>query len=71
VTTAWRSAQPKDHAPTPGFEVALKGVGRMSSECIRDEFGVAYTSNLVDAGINDMQVLWFNVGSWRDALAGA
>ena len=63
----------KDHASTPGFEVALKGVGRMSSSNASVMSSVLrYTSNLVDAGPNDMQVLWFNViGPSEDALAGA
>jgi choline dehydrogenase-like flavoprotein len=63
----------KDHAATPGFELALKPPGRMSvanapvfSSMLR------YTSELADAGPNDMQILWFDAaGPTEEALASA
>jgi choline dehydrogenase-like flavoprotein len=63
----------KDHASTPGFEVALKGVGRRASATAPVMHSVLrYTSALANAGPNDMQILWFNlVGPTEEALAGA
>ena len=63
----------KDHASTPGFEVALKDVGRRASPTGPVMHSVLrYTSELANAGPNDMQILWFNlVGPTDEALAGA
>jgi len=63
----------KEHAATPGFEIALRADGRMRSTtapvfttCLR------YTSGLAGAGPNDMQMVWFgSVGPTEDELAGA
>ena len=62
----------KDHAATPGFEIALTPAGRMSTP---DEPVLAsmlrYTSGLADAGPNDMQMVWFGaVGVTEESLAG-
>jgi choline dehydrogenase-like flavoprotein len=62
----------KEHAATPGFEIALKPEGRMRS-ANAPMFGSAlrYASGLADAGPNDMQMIWFGaVGPTDDALAG-
>jgi choline dehydrogenase-like flavoprotein len=61
----------KDHATTPGFEVALTNRGRLrsSNEPVMHSM-LRYTSDLADAGPNDMQILWFNaVGPSGDASA--
>jgi 5-(hydroxymethyl)furfural/furfural oxidase len=62
----------KDHAATPGFEIALKPAGRMRSpNAPVFSSMLRYTSGLSDAGPNDMQMLWFSaVGPTNDALAG-
>ena len=62
----------KDHAMTPGFEVALEPGARMTtprapvfSSLLR------YSSGLADAGPNDLQVVWFDaVGPDDASLAG-
>jgi len=62
----------KDHAATPGFEVALVPDARMStarapvfSSLLR------YSSGLADAGPNDLQIVWFDgVGNDDASLAG-
>jgi 5-(hydroxymethyl)furfural/furfural oxidase len=62
----------KDHAATPGFEVALKPEARMRaprapvfSSLLR------WSSGLSDAGPNDLQIVWFDaVGSDDASLAG-
>jgi choline dehydrogenase-like flavoprotein len=62
----------KDHAATPGFEIALKPAGRMRSPNA-PVFGslLRYTSGQAHAGSNDMQMVWFAaVGPTHDALAG-
>jgi 5-(hydroxymethyl)furfural/furfural oxidase len=63
----------KEHAATPGFEIALKPEGRMPSIDVPLFSSVLrYTSGLADAGPNDMQIIWFGaVGPTDDALAGA
>ena len=63
----------KDHAATAGFEVALTQAGRMPSPNAPVMTSlVRYTSGLADAGLNDMQILWFNgVGPSSEAGAGA
>lgn len=63
----------KDHAATPGFEVALKDVGRRaSSDASVMSSVLRYTSELANAGPNDMQIVWFNsVGPTEEARAGA
>ena len=62
----------KDHAATPGFEIALKPAGRMlSPNAPMLTSMLRYSSGLVDAGPNDMQMVWFAaVGPTDDALAG-
>jgi choline dehydrogenase-like flavoprotein len=62
----------KDHAATPGFEIALQPSGRMPS-ANAPIFGsmLRYSSGLADAGPNDMQMIWFSaVGPGDDALSG-
>ncbi len=62
----------KEHAATPGFELALTEAGRMPrarapvfSSLLR------FTSGLAEAGPNDLQIVWFDgVGPTDDALAG-
>ena len=60
----------KDHAATPGFEMALKDVGRRtSSDAPVMSSVLRYTSELANAGPNDMQIVWFNaVGPTEEAL---
>jgi choline dehydrogenase-like flavoprotein len=62
----------KDHAATPGFEVALRPDGRMptASAPVFNSL-LRYSSGLADAGPNDMQILWFDGAGPDDAsLAG-
>ena len=61
----------KEHASTAGFEIALKPEGRMlSSELPVLSSVLRYTSELADAGPNDMQMLWFRaIGATDEALA--
>ncbi len=49
----------RDHASTPGFEIALSPAGRMPSASapIVPSF-LRYSSGLANAGDNDMQILW-------------
>jgi choline dehydrogenase-like flavoprotein len=62
----------KDHAATPGFELALQPAARMASadapvlsSCVR------YSSELADAGANDMQIIWIDAtGPPESELAG-
>ncbi len=63
----------KEHAATAGFEVALTASGQMASADAPVMTSVArYTSGLADAGLNDMQILWFNgVGPDDAGRAGA
>jgi choline dehydrogenase-like flavoprotein len=62
----------KDHAATPGFEIALRPEGRAHS-ADAPVFGslLRYSSGMFDAGPNDMQMLWFDaVGPDEDGLSG-
>jgi choline dehydrogenase-like flavoprotein len=63
----------KDHAATPGFEVALTPDGRMESANAPVMSSLArYTSGLAEAGPNDLQIIWFNgVGPTDEGCAGA
>ncbi len=60
----------KDHAATPGFEIALKQSGRMRSPNAPVFTSMLrYTSGLDEAGPNDMQIVWFGaVGPTDEAL---
>ena len=62
----------KEHAATPGFEIALKPEGRMPSiDAPMFSSMLRYSSGLADAGTNDMQMIWFGAaGPTADALAG-
>ncbi len=62
----------KDHAATPGFELALKEPARLTDpDASVFTSMLRYTSGLPDAGPNDMQIVWFDgVGPTADALAG-
>jgi 5-(hydroxymethyl)furfural/furfural oxidase len=62
----------KEHAMTPGFELALTPEARVTDGA-QPVFtgGVRYSSGLADAGPNDMQLVWFNaVGSDDAGRAG-
>jgi choline dehydrogenase-like flavoprotein len=63
----------KDHAATPGFELALKPEGRMASaDAPLLTSMLRYSSGLADAGPNDMQMLAFGaIGPTDGALVGA
>lgn len=63
----------KEHAATPGFEIALKPSARMTSAAAPVfTAGMRYTSELADAGPNDMQMIWFgSIGPTDEALGGA
>ena len=63
----------KDHAATPGFEVALRPEGRMdSADAPVLTTMLRYSSGLADAGANDMQMVAFGaVGPTDDGLIGA
>jgi choline dehydrogenase-like flavoprotein len=63
----------KDHAATPGFEVALRPDGRMRSvDAPVLTSMLRYSSGLADAGTNDMQMVAFGaIGPTDDSLAGA
>jgi len=63
----------KDHAATPGFEIALAPSGRRpSADAPVFAMVLRYTSELAAAGPNDMQMAWFGaVGPADDDLAGA
>jgi choline dehydrogenase-like flavoprotein len=62
----------RDHAATPGFEIALAPHGRMRSpDAPVFRSLVRYSSGLDDAGPNDMQMPWFGaIGPTQDGLAG-
>ncbi len=62
----------REHASTPGLELALRDVGRMPSpNAPVFTSALRYTSDLADAGPNDMQIVWFSgVGSTDESLAG-
>ncbi len=62
----------KDHASTPGFELALAPDGRMASaEAPVLTSMLRYTSGLAHAGPNDMQMVWFNaIGPTDEGFAG-
>ena len=62
----------KDHAATPGFEIALKPAGRMRSpNAPVFSSMLRYTSGLADTGPNDMQMVWFGaIGPTDDTLDG-
>jgi len=63
----------REHAATPGFEVALRESARKhSSDGPVMNSLVRYDSGLAGAGPNDMQLVWFDaVGPDDDGLAGA
>ena len=63
----------KDHAATPGFEVALRPKGRMpSADAPVLTSMLRYSSGLAEAGANDMQMLAFGAtGPTDDGLVGA
>ena len=63
----------KDHAATAGFEVALTQAGRRTSPNAPVMTSMTrYTSGIADAGLNDMQVVWFNgIGPSEESSAGA
>jgi choline dehydrogenase-like flavoprotein len=63
----------KDHAATPGFEVALRPEGRMtSSDAPVLTSMLRYSSGLAEAGPNDMQMLAFGAtGADDTGLGGA
>jgi choline dehydrogenase-like flavoprotein len=63
----------KEHAATPGFEVALAPGGRLrSADAPVFTMVLRYSSELAAAGPNDMQMVWFGcVGPADDGLAGA
>jgi choline dehydrogenase-like flavoprotein len=60
----------KDHAATPGFEIALKPAGRMrSANAPVFTSMLRYSSGLAAAGPNDMQMAWFGaVGPTGEGL---
>jgi choline dehydrogenase-like flavoprotein len=62
----------KDHAATPGIELRLVADARMTSLDSPVMHSVLrYSSGLVDAGPNDLQLVWFDgTGPTVDALAG-
>lgn len=62
----------KDHAATPGFEIALRPEGRMATiDAPMVSSMLRYGSGLADAGPNDMQMLWFGAtGPAASDLAG-
>jgi 5-(hydroxymethyl)furfural/furfural oxidase len=62
----------KDHAATPGFEIALKPEARMPSAGAPVFSSLLrYSSGLADAGPNDLQIVWFDGAGPDDAsLAG-
>jgi Choline dehydrogenase and related flavoproteins len=50
----------REHAATPGFEIALTPTARMSTpNASVFSSMLRYTSGLADAGSNDMQMIWF------------
>jgi choline dehydrogenase-like flavoprotein len=63
----------KEHAATPGFEIALKpGARTRSADAPAFSSMLRYSSDLADAGPNDMQMIWFAMVGPSDAeLAGS
>jgi choline dehydrogenase-like flavoprotein len=61
----------KEHAATPGFEIALTRDGRLrSADAPMLTSMLRYSSGLAHAGPNDMQMVWFSaVGADDDGLA--
>lgn len=61
----------RDHAATPGFELALREDARMDSgDAPAATSLLRWTSGLAEAGPNDLQLLWFNAnGTTPEALA--
>jgi choline dehydrogenase-like flavoprotein len=62
----------KDHAATPGFEVALKPEARMpTANAPVFSSLLRYSSGSADAGANDLQIVWFDaIGPDETWLAG-
>jgi choline dehydrogenase-like flavoprotein len=62
----------KDHAATPGFEIALRSGARMGSTALPVITSLLrYSSERFDAGPNDMQMIWFSAaGPTEESLAG-
>jgi len=61
----------KDHAATPGFEVALPPEARMpSADAPVFNSLLRYSSGLDDAGPNDVQIIWFDGVGADDASLG-
>jgi choline dehydrogenase-like flavoprotein len=62
----------KDHAATPGFELALTPDARMQTLGTPVMHSLLrYSSGLAEAGPNDLQLVWFDgVGPTLDTLAG-
>jgi len=62
----------REHAMTPGFEIALRPNGRMpSTNASMTSSMIRYTSGLADAGPNDMQMIWFDgIGPTDEGLVG-
>ncbi len=62
----------KDHAATPGIELALTEDARMRSvDAPVMHSLLRYSSGLAEAGPNDLQLLWFDcVGPTAEGLAG-
>jgi choline dehydrogenase-like flavoprotein len=63
----------KDHASTPGFEIALRPGARMATaDAALFASMLRYSSGLADAGPNDMQMIALGaVGPGADGIAGA
>ncbi len=61
-----------DHAATPGFELRLNEAGRMPSTAASVlESVIRYSSEMVEAGPNDMQLVWFGaVGPTEEGRRG-
>jgi choline dehydrogenase-like flavoprotein len=61
----------KDHAMTPGFEVALRPEARMpGADAPVFSSLLRYSSGLADAGPNDLQIVWFDGVGPDDASLG-
>jgi 5-(hydroxymethyl)furfural/furfural oxidase len=62
-----------DHACPPGFELALRERARMNStEPPMTDSALRFSSELADAGPNDLQITWFRgVGDTPESLATA
>jgi choline dehydrogenase-like flavoprotein len=63
----------KDHAATPGFELALRPDARATDpDTPRMRSLLRYSSGLAEAGANDMQMIWFDgTGATVEGLATA